>query len=96
MAKAIPKFIQIHMPLLPLKLMAQSRLGAFVPPKSKLPHALIEPSALRAAILRFIQMQLPLPPLKLMVQSRRGANQVMPHVLIEPSRVRVAKAFLLE
>jgi hypothetical protein len=27
MAKAIPKFIQIHMPLLPLKPMAQSRRG---------------------------------------------------------------------
>jgi hypothetical protein len=38
MAKAIPKFIQ--MPL---------SSGAFVPPESELPHALIEPSALRAA-----------------------------------------------
>jgi hypothetical protein len=42
--KVIPRFIQLLMPLPPLKLS-----GAFVPPESELPHALIEPSALRAA-----------------------------------------------
>jgi hypothetical protein len=39
---AIPRFIQIGVPLLPLKPMAQLR-------RDELPHALIEPSALRAA-----------------------------------------------
>jgi hypothetical protein len=71
-------------------------LGAFVPPKSELPHALIEPSAcgvehilevqthpMTKAIPRFIQMQLPLPPLKLMVQS-------------QPSILRAAKALVVE
>jgi vacuolar-type H+-ATPase subunit F/Vma7 len=67
---AIPRFIQLGMPLPPLKPMAQSRRGvtqmleaqvhplvvaiplpegAPVPPASESPHAVIEPSALRAA-----------------------------------------------
>jgi hypothetical protein len=49
MTKAIPRFIQMIMPLLPLKPMAQSRSGAFAPPEYALPHPLIEPSVLRAA-----------------------------------------------
>jgi hypothetical protein len=50
---AIPRFIQMDMPLLPLKPMAQSRRGvvleAQVRPSLELPHATIDPSALRAA-----------------------------------------------
>jgi hypothetical protein len=42
----ISKFIQLSMPLLPLKPMVQSRRG---PPLPERPHAVIEPSALRAA-----------------------------------------------
>jgi hypothetical protein len=70
LALAIPRFIQIIMPLPPLKPMAQSRrgvtqimeaqmhpltvaiprsVGAFEPPSYESPHAVIEPSALRAA-----------------------------------------------
>jgi hypothetical protein len=40
LTKVISRFIQLHIPLLPLK---------FSPPESGPPHALIEPSALRAA-----------------------------------------------
>jgi hypothetical protein len=60
-----------------------------VPPRCELPHAVIDPSALRAAkapeaqahplimaIPRFIQLRLPLPPLKPMDQSRRGVIHV--------------------
>jgi hypothetical protein len=53
--------------------------GAPVP---ETPHALIDPSALIAAvhpmiktIPRFIQIRLPLSPLKPMVQSRRGVKE---------------------
>jgi hypothetical protein len=54
LAVAIPRFIRIVMPLPLLKLMDQSRralsVGALVPPpKTESPHAVIEPSALRAA-----------------------------------------------
>jgi hypothetical protein len=57
----IPRFIQLNMLLLLLKPMGQSRRGvphmlearlpegAPVPPEPELPHALIDPSALRAA-----------------------------------------------
>jgi hypothetical protein len=52
-----------------------------VPPVFELPHAVIEPSALRAplvvAIARFIQLMAPLLPLKLMAQSRRGVIQIL-------------------
>jgi hypothetical protein len=66
MAKAIPKFIQIHMPLLPLKPMAQSRRGvaqileAQTHPMTKaipMPHPLIEPSVLRAAKALILEAQ---------------------------------------
>jgi hypothetical protein len=43
LALAIPRFIQMHLPLPPLS------VGAFVPPESESPHAVIDPSALRAA-----------------------------------------------
>jgi hypothetical protein len=49
---AIPRFIQIGMPLPPLKLMGQSRrgvMGLLEVQVSLLPHAVIDPSALRAA-----------------------------------------------
>jgi hypothetical protein len=54
-------------------------VGAFTSPFFELPHALIEPSALRIAKAfrvepRFIQMQMPLLPLKPMVQSQHGVN----------------------
>jgi hypothetical protein len=65
-AKAIPKFIQIHMPLLPLKPMAQSRRGVV-----QILEAQTHPMA--KAIPKFIQMIMPLLPLKPMAQSRRGA-----------------------
>jgi hypothetical protein len=52
-----------------------------MPPLSELPHALIEPLALRTAkapaIPRFIQIGPPLPPLKLMAQSRRGVVRML-------------------
>jgi hypothetical protein len=60
---SIPRFIQLRMPLPPLKLMGQSQRG--VP--QVLPHTLIDPSALRAA------KALPVP----MDQSRRGVVRVM-------------------
>jgi hypothetical protein len=41
---AIPRFIQMHMPLPPLRLTVQSRRGVI-----QIPHTVIEPSALRAA-----------------------------------------------
>jgi hypothetical protein len=43
---AILRFIQIIKPLLPLKPLSE---GAPEPPYFELPHAVIEPSALRAA-----------------------------------------------
>jgi hypothetical protein len=55
---ATPKFIQTVAPLLPLKPMDQSKCGvtqteeatgAPAPPVDALPHALIDPSVLRAA-----------------------------------------------
>jgi hypothetical protein len=52
----IPRFIHLHMPLLPLKPMGQSRrgvphmpAGTLEPPLFESPHAVIDPSALRAA-----------------------------------------------
>jgi hypothetical protein len=50
-----------------------------VPPYLELPHAVIDPSALRAAkapAVRFIQLRKPLLPLKPMGQSRRGVIRV--------------------
>jgi hypothetical protein len=62
--KGLPRFIQLRLPLPPLKPMGQSRRGVIrmmeaqahpliegapVPPESELPHAVIDPSALRAA-----------------------------------------------
>jgi hypothetical protein len=48
---ATPKFIQIIMPLPPLKLMGQSRRGVVleVQVRPLIAHAVIDPSALRAA-----------------------------------------------
>jgi hypothetical protein len=55
LAVVIPRFILLKEPLPPLHTMVQSRcgviqiLGAFTSPFFELPHALIEPSALRIA-----------------------------------------------
>jgi hypothetical protein len=56
LALAIPRFIQMGLPLPLLKTMAQSKRGVTQilevqthPPLLKSPHAVIEPSALRAA-----------------------------------------------
>jgi hypothetical protein len=60
LTKVISRFIQLHIPLLPLKLMVQSRCGV-----THLLEAETHPAyPLTKAILRFIQLQLPLPPLK--------------------------------
>jgi hypothetical protein len=66
LALAIPRFIQMHMLLLSLKLMDRSQRG--VPQIKEAQH----PLAL--AIPRFIQILKPLLPLKPMAQSRRGAT----------------------
>jgi hypothetical protein len=49
LTKAISKFIQMQLPLPLLKPTVQSRCGVVVQKLSKLPHDVIEPSALRAA-----------------------------------------------
>jgi hypothetical protein len=71
---AIPRFIQLIVPgaILPIDV-------GIVPPKLERPHAVIDPSALKAAmaIPRFIQLSMPLPLLKPMVQSRRGVPQML-------------------
>jgi hypothetical protein len=106
MALAIPIFIQIHMPLLLLKLMDQSRHGV-----TRILEAQTHPMAV--AIPRFIQMHLLLLCLHMMAQSRRGATQrvevqthptcafappafASPQTLIDPSALRAAKAYSLE
>jgi hypothetical protein len=64
------KFIQMHMLLPPLKLMAQSRHGA-----THLLEAYMHPKhPLTKAISRFIQPIEPLLPLKPMAQLRRGVT----------------------
>ncbi|SEH70547.1 hypothetical protein BAZSYMA_ACONTIG169893_1 [Bathymodiolus azoricus thioautotrophic gill symbiont] len=65
LALAIPRFIQLSKPLLPLKSMAQSRHGV-----THNMEAQVHPLAM--AIPKFIRMRVPLLPLKTMVQSRRG------------------------
>jgi hypothetical protein len=80
---AILRFIQLGMPLLLLKLMAQSRRGVI-----QILEAQVRP--LVVAIARFIQLMAPLLPLKPMAQSRRGGAPVppafeAPHAVIEPS-----------
>ncbi|VVM21572.1 hypothetical protein BSPWISOXPB_5828 [uncultured Gammaproteobacteria bacterium] len=64
---AIPRFIPLSMPLLPLKPMAQSRRGVI-----RIGEVQVRP--LIMAIPRFIQMHMPLPPLKPMVQSQHGVT----------------------
>ncbi|CAC9991114.1 hypothetical protein [uncultured Gammaproteobacteria bacterium] len=68
LAVAIPRFIQLGMPLPPLKTMVQSRRGVH-----QVGEAQVHPLAL--AIPRFIQIHVPLLPLKPMAQSRRGVTQ---------------------
>ena len=72
---ATPRFIQLIMPLPPLKPMAQSRRGV-----TQIMEAQMHPLAL--AIPRFIQLILPLPPLKPMDQSRRGVTQSLEALLV--------------
>jgi hypothetical protein len=62
---AIARFIQLMAPLLPLKLMAQSRRGVI-----QILEAQVHP--LVVAIARFIQLMAPLPPLKLMISFNGG------------------------
>ena len=69
-AEVILRFIQIHMPLLPLKPMAQSRRGV-----AQILEAQTHP--MTKAIPRFIQMNLPLLLLGPMAQSGHGVTQVM-------------------
>ncbi|VVM21573.1 hypothetical protein BSPWISOXPB_5829 [uncultured Gammaproteobacteria bacterium] len=59
------RFIQLSMPLLPLKPMAQSRRGVI-----RIMEAQVR--LLVVAIPVFIQLMVPLLPLKPMAQSRRG------------------------
>jgi hypothetical protein len=66
---AIPRFIQLALPLPPLKPMGQSRRGVI-----RITEAQAHP--LIMAIPRFIQLRLPLPPLKPMAQSQRGVVRV--------------------
>jgi predicted benzoate:H+ symporter BenE len=68
--EAIPRFIQMNMPLLLLKLMAQSRRGV-----THLLEAKAHPPT--KAIPRFIQMNLPLLLLKLMAQSQCGVTHFL-------------------
>jgi hypothetical protein len=69
MAAAIPRFIQLLIPLPPLKLMDQLRLGVaqFLESQAHL---------LAMIILRFTQVNMPLPPLKPMDQLRFGVKQI--------------------
>ncbi|CAC9450436.1 hypothetical protein [uncultured Gammaproteobacteria bacterium] len=70
LVKAILRFIQTDMPLLPLKLMAQSQHGVTqgVEVQTHPVHPLIK------VISRFIQLVEPLPPLKPMVQLHHGVT----------------------
>ena len=70
-----PRFIQLVMPLLPLKPMDQSRRGV-----TQSVAAQTHPLAL--AIPRFIQLGVPLLPLKPMDQSRRGVTQSVAALLV--------------
>ncbi|VVM24542.1 hypothetical protein BSPWISOXPB_4560 [uncultured Gammaproteobacteria bacterium] len=65
---ATPKFIQIIMPLPPLKLMGQSRRGVVLE---------VQVRPLIAVIPRFIQLEVPLSPLKPTAQLQRGVNRIM-------------------
>ncbi|CAC9437868.1 hypothetical protein [uncultured Gammaproteobacteria bacterium] len=67
---ATPRFIQMHLPLLPLKPMAQSWRGVAQ-------RMGVQVSPLTVTISKFIQLSMPLLPLKPMVQSRRGVTQNM-------------------
>ncbi|VVM25949.1 hypothetical protein BSPWISOXPB_4833, partial [uncultured Gammaproteobacteria bacterium] len=67
MVVTIPRFIQLGLPLPPLKPMGQSRRGVMEVKEQM--HPLV------MAIPRFIQLIMPLPPLKPMDQSRRGVIQ---------------------
>jgi hypothetical protein len=81
---AIPRFMQMQMPLLFLKPMDQSRHG--VPQILEAQHPLV------VAIPKFIQLRKPLPPLKPMAQSRRGVIRVMEaqvHPLIVLNKLRI-------
>ena len=79
LALAIPRFIQLSVPLPPLKPMDQSRRGV-----TQIMEAQMHPLAL--AIPRFIQPLTPLPLLKPMDQSRRGVAvlevQVRPLIVV--------------
>jgi Tfp pilus assembly ATPase PilU len=84
----IPKFIQISLPLPPLKPMAQSRRGVF--------QVAVHP--LMVAIPRFIQPLTPLPLLKPMDQSRRGVAvlevQVRPLIVAIPRFIQLSMPLL--
>ncbi|VVM25226.1 hypothetical protein BSPWISOXPB_6338, partial [uncultured Gammaproteobacteria bacterium] len=79
---AIPRFIQLMVPLPPLKPMAQSRRGV-----TQILEVQVHP--LVVAIPRFIQL-VPLPPLKPMVQSRRGVTQIL-EVQVHPLVVAILR-----
>jgi hypothetical protein len=89
----IPRFIQLVVPLSPLKPMDQSRRGVV-----RILEAQVHP--LVRAIPKFIQMGEPSPPLKPMAQSRCGVimdAQAHPLIMaIDPSALRAAKALLAE
>jgi hypothetical protein len=76
LVRAIPRFIQMGMPLPPLKPMGQSRRGVLRIGEA---HRVMKAQAhpLIMAIPRFIQLSMPLPPLKPMEQSQRGVTHSM-------------------
>jgi hypothetical protein len=84
---AIPRFIQLGMPLLPLKPMGQSRHGV-----TQILEAQMHP--LVAVIPRFIQIGKPLLSLKLMAQSWHGVTQMLeaqvPLVVAIPRFIQLA------
>ncbi|VVH64525.1 hypothetical protein BSPLISOX_360 [uncultured Gammaproteobacteria bacterium] len=79
---AIPRFIQLGVPLPPLKTMGQSRRGVIQVLEVQV-HPLV------AAIPRFIQLGVPLPPLKLMEQSRRGVIRIVEDLPLHPIKYRL-------
>jgi hypothetical protein len=78
---AIPRFIQLGLPLPPLKPMAQSRRGVVQVMEVQV-HPLV------AAMSRFIQLEMLLSPLKLMEQSRRGVIRIVEDLLLHPIKYR--------
>jgi hypothetical protein len=81
----IPRFIQLVVPLSPLKPMAQSQRGVI-----RIGAVQVHP--LVVAIPRFIPLSMPFAP----VPPDDPLSPIPPHAVIEPSALRAAKARVFE